>query len=405
MEVSLRHAPGAWDRLALPAAGRAAPVALRDGLVPAGVMARVPVVVAGVRSEWKLYADVIAAAAPLREGRPDPGLVACFDYDWRLDIAANGARLQRFLLAWRERLRAERPELFAAGGAPCFDVVAHSMGGLVARYALRYGTLPLEEAAVRPGRGWPGAGLCRKVVLLDPPNQGSLASLVRLHEGFSYSNLLPRVPAAVLGTMPAVYQMLPGPAAGRVESSAHPGEPLPLFEVRTWIENRWGLLGPAAEPAWSAWHPQLDPARRRALAIRHVEQCLQRAERLRRVLDASGPPPPGLEFHLLTGGGAATPVRAVADAASGKLRVNGHASGDTVVPVASALWLPGADGAAAADPGRWASVFTGREHHMTGLLDRGWCRRIRRILGEPAARIENETRWLERIAPRPRGPR
>lgn len=405
MEVRLGPAPGFWDRLALPAAGRAGPAGLRDELVPAGIMERVPVVVAGVRSEWTVYADLIAAATPVLDGRREPGLVACFGYDWRLDIAANGARLHRFVEAWRARLRAERPDLFPPGGELRCDVVAHSMGALVTRYALRHGALPLEQALARPGRDWPGAAWCRRVVMLDPPNQGSLASLLRLNEGFAYSALLPRVPAAVLGTMPSLYQVLPGPAAAVVESPLAPGQPLALWDPHTWLEHRWGLLGPAGETAWSDCCPQPGPACRRELALRHVAQCLRRGEQLQRVLDASGPPPPGLEFHLLTGGGVSTPVRAEVDPASGRLRVTARASGDTVVPVASALWLPGADGRPAADPACWASVLVGREHHMTGLLDRAWNRRIRRILGEPSPRLADDTRWLGRLAPRRQGPR
>jgi hypothetical protein len=405
MEASLRPAADALDRLALPVGPRMGLDVLRDELVASGVMERVPVTVAGVRSELPLYGGLIAALAPVHQGKPDPSLVACFDYDWRLDVPANAARLHRFLMERRTRLRAERPDLFPPGTGLRFDVVAHSMGGLIVRYALRFGDLPLPDALAKPGRGWRDAAWCRKIVLLDPPNHGSLASLVRLQEGFRYSSLLPRVSPAVLGTMPALYQVLPGPAAGWVESTARPGTPLPVFEVQTWIENRWGLAGPAVEPEWSAWHPRLEPAARRALAIRHLDRCLRRAADLYQALDASGPPPPGVEFHLLTGGGAATPVRATTDPASGRIRVTGRGSGDTVVAVASALWLPGPDGSPAADPGHWASVFIDREHHMTGLLDPAWSNRIRRILGGSSGRLPNETRWLQRVAPRHQGPR
>jgi pimeloyl-ACP methyl ester carboxylesterase len=71
------------------------------------------------------------------------------DYDWRLPVAQLGAALA-------QRLR-------AAVGARV-ALVAHSMGGLLARIAL----------------GLPGTGLVERVVLLGTPNCGSFAAVQAL---------------------------------------------------------------------------------------------------------------------------------------------------------------------------------------------------------------------------------
>ncbi|MGD8961932.1 MAG: hypothetical protein PVH43_05425 [Desulfobacterales bacterium] len=47
------------------------------------------------------------------------------------------------------------------------------------------------------------------VIMVGTPNAGSIQALKVLVEGFKPAVLLPRYPAAVLGTMPAVYALLP----------------------------------------------------------------------------------------------------------------------------------------------------------------------------------------------------
>src|SRR5215210_4199768 len=71
-----------------------------------------------------------------------------FAYDWRRDNVESARLLARRVEALK--LRLGRPDLR-------FNVVAHSMGGLVARYAAMYGDsdLPAEGEIVRPD--WAGA--------------------------------------------------------------------------------------------------------------------------------------------------------------------------------------------------------------------------------------------------------
>jgi hypothetical protein len=116
------------------------------------------------------------------------------DYDWRLGVAELGRALA-------ERLaRAER-----------IAVVAHSMGGLVARAAL----------------GHPGTRHVARVVLLGTPNLGSGAAVQALRGTYAVVRKVARLAAQpsaealaseVFGSFPSLYDMLPsGDWSGRAD--------------------------------------------------------------------------------------------------------------------------------------------------------------------------------------------
>ncbi len=66
-----------------------------------------------------------------------------------------------------------------------FDIAAHSMGGLVARYYLRYGTSELPDDGTLPEITWAGARHVDNLVMIGTPNSGSLDSLINLVAGDS----------------------------------------------------------------------------------------------------------------------------------------------------------------------------------------------------------------------------
>ena len=98
-----------------------------------------------------------------------------FAYDWRLDNVENAQLLMRKIETLKRTLK--RPNLK-------FNIVAHSMGGLIARYAAMYGSADLPAGKPRPT--WAGAKNFSKVFLLGTPNEGSPQSLDALINGFSY---------------------------------------------------------------------------------------------------------------------------------------------------------------------------------------------------------------------------
>src|SRR5262249_45989161 len=139
------------------------------------------------------------------------GHFTCFQfaYDWRRDNAENSRRLHEFILEKKAYVEGERIKRYGTSGPVRFDIVAHSMGALLARYYLMYGPAELLVNGTPPILTWSGAQHVERLVQVAPPNAGSAKALEDLVNGVQFSKLLPTYDAALWGTMPAAYQLLP----------------------------------------------------------------------------------------------------------------------------------------------------------------------------------------------------
>ncbi|HET8643860.1 MAG TPA: hypothetical protein VFO85_00125, partial [Vicinamibacteria bacterium] len=157
----------------------------KDELEPSpllvGTDARVPRMF-GFTEYYDLLEILEAAGFKLAgTGGADDPAYHIFTYDWRRDLVEAARRLHDLL----ERLAEERGEPEGR-----FNLVAHSMGGLVARYYLRYGTAePSEDQPVT----WAGARRIRNLVMVATPSGGAIHSLEALlygsRVGISYTTL------------------------------------------------------------------------------------------------------------------------------------------------------------------------------------------------------------------------
>ena len=160
---------------------------------------------------------------------------AVYAYDWRRDLVETARGLG---------IRLEGLAREMGDPAARFHVVGHSMGGLVARYYLRYGGA--EPAANAPVT-WAGARRLASVVLAATPNGGSIPALGAVlggeRVGFSYTTLA----ASVVSRMPSIYQILP-PAGTEplVDARGHVlGHD--LHDPETWERFGWGPYAPGPE--------------------------------------------------------------------------------------------------------------------------------------------------------------
>lgn len=259
----------------------------------------------------------------------------CFQYayDWRRDISEQAVQLHRMILASKETVRAGRG--LAPGAEVKVDVVAHSMGGMVLRYYLRYGIQRLPEDGSLPELTWFGAEHVEKAVIVGTPSGGSVLSLQQLVNGWDLNPLFSNYNPSILGTMPAIYQLLPRTRHARVINEE--GVPVDLFDVRTWERYGWGLADPA-EDRILRWLLPDEPTEqgRRAIALDHLRKCLARAEQLHRAIDVPAERPDGLSLMLFAGDAIDTPSVMRVDA-DGDISVAEFAPGDNTVTRASAL--------------------------------------------------------------------
>ena len=119
------------------------------------------------------------------------------------------SKMRNLLLKKLDELRAnlKNPKLK-------FNIVAHSMGGLIARYAAMYGKADLTARNARPT--WKGANYFNNISLIATPNGGSLSAFNSLLNGFSLFGggklnlpFVQNLSKYDLFTIPSIYQLLP----------------------------------------------------------------------------------------------------------------------------------------------------------------------------------------------------
>lgn len=191
-----------------------------------------------------------------------------FVYDWRQDAVVNVRRLDAFI----EQIRADH-------GDPSLkvDLIAHSMGGLLARYYIRYGTEDVLDDNDFP-LNFRGAAHVRRAILLGTPNLGSVVALQNILQGFQVG--LGRIPPEVLATMPGAYQLLPHPLNDWLTSAN--GEPLnrDLFDVDVWRQFQWSIFDPSIRQRIRGQFDAPEQADAHlALMARYIHKHLERGRR------------------------------------------------------------------------------------------------------------------------------
>ncbi len=161
-----------------------------------------------------------------------------FAYDWRRDNVESARLLMQKMAAVKKTLR--KPNLK-------FDILAHSMGGLIARYAAMYGTADLGLGGVTPVPTWAGALHINKLMMFGTPNEGSARSIDALINGYPIiaDRKLPFVddlrPEDVMAN-PAAFQVLPHQASARfLDENLQPLK-IDIYDPKTWEKYGWGAI-------------------------------------------------------------------------------------------------------------------------------------------------------------------
>ncbi|MCK5553054.1 MAG: hypothetical protein KAJ09_07915, partial [Deltaproteobacteria bacterium] len=231
---------------------------LRDGVVPDGALDRLRIILFGLPIEMSAYyhilrtlgiggyRDELLGMSGAIDYGDDHFTCFQFDYDWRRDNVEGAKRLHEFILEKRAYVQRELEKRFGIANYDVkFNIVAHSMGGLIARYYLRYGPTDLPDDGSLPPVTWSGARYVERAVFVGPPNAGSVKSLIQLVHGRKLGPFLPKYEPAILGTMPAIYQLLPRGRHGALVDDADPQVRIDhILSPEFWEEMEWGLAAP-----------------------------------------------------------------------------------------------------------------------------------------------------------------
>lgn len=320
-----------------------------DGVYATGVLDSLKIEIAGLALNHRAYLNILTMLGVGGYRDEELGLAGAIDYgdnhftcfqfpyDWRRDNTTNARRLHEFLLEKKGYIEGERKRRFGIEEPVKFDIVAHSMGGLLARYYLRYGNVASCVDGQPPELNWAGAENVDRVIMIGTPNSGSAKSLVSTHEGFSFSFVLDSIPSGMVATLPSIYQLLPnGPEPAVFDEQS--GKALDHYDVETWDRRNWGMLNPTQDPVLQQLLPDVDSAeQRRAIAKEHVGECLARAKRFHQLLNVPAAPPAGTTLHLFAGDAIATVETLNSNLQRRTLTARTEAPGDRTVTRKSTL--------------------------------------------------------------------
>ncbi len=269
---------------------------IHDDLVPGDIIRKLKI---GILPGTDIYGGFIEAMefrggyreeswkSPSDDGYQDSLYV--FPYDWRLDNVGNARLLIKNIEALKLRLK--KPGLK-------FDVVGHSMGGIIARYAAMYGDVDLPTGTRKPVPTWAGATNFDKIILLGTPNEGSANSLGSILNGFTVGGLRLDFPFLqdsskfTVFTIPAAYQLMPAPGTIKVLNDHLKPIVIDIYDPKAWSKYDWDVMND------KQFSKVFDLAEQK-IAPTYFAAALDRAKRLHEALAATNGKTGGVTFFTL----------------------------------------------------------------------------------------------------------
>ena len=237
-----------------------------------------------------------------------------FLYDWRQDNVKSAAELADFIE--QVRLDYNNPKLKV-------DIVAHSMGGLIARYYIRYGKQDvINDNDFDKKLTMYGAERVRRVILLGTPNLGSIRTLNLFITGLDIG--ISEINTETLASMPSLYQLFPHPLNNWIVTSAGVQLDRDLFDVQIWRSFEWSIFNhKVRERILAKYEDKVEGEAHLAILEKYFETNLERARRFVWSLSVATPTPEP-KLMVFGGGCTLTPARILVEEVDGEsiIRMN-----------------------------------------------------------------------------------
>lgn len=211
-----------------------------------------------------------------------------FPYDWRLDNVENARKLIEKVEELKKKLK--KPDLK-------FNIIGHSMGGLIARYAAMYGDVDLPAAGRKATPTWAGAKHFNKIILLGTPNEGSAYAISSLTNGYAVGGIQFNLPFVQniseydVFTIPSSYQLLPAPGTLQIVDENFEPIDIDIYDAKIWSKYDWNPIDR------KKFADEFTVAERRA-APAFFAAMLSRAKRFHEALAVKSVPK-GVQFELV----------------------------------------------------------------------------------------------------------
>ncbi len=221
-----------------------------------------------------------------------------FVYDWRRDNVQIAQQLIERITLLKSKLN--KPELR-------FNIVAISMGGLIARYAAMYGAAELPANGIAPVVTWAGAVHIEKIFMFGVANEGSMEAFATVLDGYSITEgankrrrLLHKLSREDAFTALAVFQLMPHRQTARfLDQDLKPLE-IDLYDLANWKLYGWSIAYDAEFRMRFAKRKTLDETANNHSAAcvleAHLAATLERTRLFHQALDTpvEGPSPVSL---------------------------------------------------------------------------------------------------------------